>query len=91
MSKSVIVSVNFFNERVNNMNYFKIKAIVLDSSPLDLIIGRSTIKKYGLVRQIPSQFEIIGRVLIIEGEYYNSSDPDLRFCSTGRVRSTTSE
>ena len=68
MSKSVIVSVNFFNERVNNMNYFIIKAIVLDSSPLDLIIGRSTIKKYGLVRQIPSQFEDINAVLITEGK-----------------------
>ena len=49
MSQSVIMSVNFFNERVNNMNNFVIKAIILDSSPLDLIIGRSTIKKYGLV------------------------------------------
>ena len=42
--KSVIISVNFFNERVNKMNTFEIKAIILDSSPLDLIIGRSTIK-----------------------------------------------
>ena len=66
MSKSVIVSVNFLNERVNNMNNFEIKAIILDSSPLDLIIGRSTIKKYGLVRQIPSQFENISKVLITE-------------------------
>ena len=59
MSKSVIVSVNFFNERVNKMNNFEIKAIILDSSPSDLIIGRSNIKKYGLVHQIPSQFEDI--------------------------------
>ena len=66
MSKSVLVSVNFFNERVNNMNNFEIKAIILDSSPLDLVIGRSTIKKYGLVRQIPSQFEDINAVLIRE-------------------------
>ena len=49
MSKSVIVSVNFLNERVNKINNFEIKAIILDSSPLDLIIGPSTIKKYGLV------------------------------------------
>ena len=66
MSKSVIVSVNFFNERVNNMNNFEIKAIILDSSPLDLIIGRSTIKKHGLVCQIPCQFEDISTVLITE-------------------------
>ena len=66
MSKSVIVSVKFFNERVNKINNFEIQAIILDSSPLDLIIGRSTIKKYGLVRQIPSQFEDIDAVLITE-------------------------
>ena len=66
ISKSVIVSVNFFNERVNKIDNFEIKAIILDSSPLDLIIGRSTIKKYGLVRQIPSQFEDINTVLITE-------------------------
>ena len=63
---TVIVSVNFFNEQVNKINNFEIKAIILDSSPLDLIIGRSTIKKYGLVRQIPSQFEDISTVLITE-------------------------
>ena len=68
MSKSVIVSVNFLNERVNNMNNFEIKAIILDSSPLDLIIGRSTIKKYGLVRQIPSQFKNMSKVLITESK-----------------------
>ena len=64
MSESVIVSVSFFNERVNKINNFEIKAIILDSSPLDLIIGRSTIKKYGLVRQIPSQFEDINAMLL---------------------------
>ena len=68
MSKSVIVSVNFFNERVNKINTFEIEAIILDSSPLALIIGRSTIKKYGRVRQIPSQFEDINTVLITEGK-----------------------
>ena len=50
------------------MNTFKIKAIISESSPLDLIIGRSTIKKCGLVRQIPSQFKDISKVLITEGE-----------------------
>ena len=45
MSKSVIVSVNFFNERVNQINNFEIKAIILVSSPLDLIIDHGLIKK----------------------------------------------
>ena len=64
----IIVSVNFFDERVNKINNFEIKVIILESSPLDLIIGRSTIKKYGLVRQIPSQFEDINTVLITDGK-----------------------
>ena len=50
------------------MNTFEIKAIVLDISPLDLIIGRATIKKLGLVHQVPSQFHNIGKVLITEGK-----------------------
>ena len=50
------------------MNTFKIKAIILDSSPLDHIIGRSTLKKYGLVPQIPNQFEDMSKVLVTEGE-----------------------
>ena len=66
MSKSVIISVNYFNERLNNINAFEIKAIILDTSPLDFIIGRATIKKLGLVHQVPSQFLNIGKVLITE-------------------------
>ena len=61
-----MLSVNFFNKRVNKIDNFEIKAIILDSSPLNLIIGRSTIKKYRLVRQIPNQFEDINAVLITE-------------------------
>ena len=48
--------------------YFEIKAIILDTSPLDFIIGRDTIIKLGLVLQVPSQFLNIGKVLITEGE-----------------------
>ena len=39
--KPVIISVNYFNERLNIINTFDIKAIILDTSPLDLIIGRA--------------------------------------------------
>ena len=49
ISKSVIIGVNYSNERLNNINTFEIKAIILDTSPLDLNIGRATIKKLGLV------------------------------------------
>ena len=68
ISKSVIISVNYFNERLNNINSFEIKAIILDTSPLDLIIGRATIKKLGLAHQAPSQFLNIGKVLMTEGK-----------------------
>ena len=57
MSKSVIVSVNFLNERVNKIDNFEIKAIILDSSPLDLIVGRSTQKVWAR----PSDSESIRR------------------------------
>ena len=38
ISKSVIISVNYLNERVNKINTFEIKAIISQTSPLDLII-----------------------------------------------------
>ena len=68
ISKSVIISVNYFNERISNINTFEIKAIILYTSPLDLIIGRATIKKLGLVHQVPSQLHNIGKVLITGGK-----------------------
>ena len=68
ISKSVIISVNYFNERLNNINTFEIKAIILDTPSLDLIIGRATIKKLSLVLQVLSKFYNIGKVLITEGK-----------------------
>ena len=67
-SKSVIISVNYFNERLNKISTFEIKAIILETSPLDLIIGRATIKKLSLVHDVPSQFLNIGKLLITEGK-----------------------
>ena len=66
--KSVIISVNYLNERLNELNTFEIKAIILETSPLDLIIGRATIKKLSLVHQVPSQFLNTGKVLITGGK-----------------------
>ena len=39
--KSVIISVHCFNQRVNKNDTFELKAVILKSSPLDLIIGRT--------------------------------------------------
>ena len=55
---------------MTNINTFEIKTIILDSSPLDLIIGRATIKKFGFVHQVPS----IGKVLITEGKTYEHAN-----------------
>ena len=68
ISKSVMISLHYFNDRLNNIDTFEIKAITLGTSPLDLIIGRATIKKLGLVHQVPSQFLNIGKMLTTEGK-----------------------
>ena len=68
ISKSVIINVHYLNKRLNNINTIEIKAIILETSPLDLIIGRATIKNLSLVHQVPSQFLNIGKVLITEGK-----------------------
>ena len=47
--------VSYFNEFLNNYDVFEINAIILNSSPVDLIIGRQTIIKNDLFRKIPSQ------------------------------------
>ena len=60
ISQSVIVSVNYLNERLNKLSTFERKANILETSPLDLIIGRATIKKLSLVHEVPSQFLNIG-------------------------------
>ena len=63
ISKSVIISVNYLNERLNKISTFEIKAVIVENSPLDLIIGRATIKKLSLVHDVPSQFFNIGKCL----------------------------
>ena len=59
MCTTYLVSVYYLNERENESNASEIKAVILDSPPLDLIIGRPSMKKCGPVLQIPSQFENI--------------------------------
>ena len=53
--KSVIISANYLNERLNKLSTFELKATILETSPLDLIIGRATIKKLSLIHEVPSQ------------------------------------
>ena len=53
---------------MNKLSTFEIKAIILETSPLDLIIGRAIIKNLSLVHEVPSQFLNIGKVLITGGK-----------------------
>ena len=43
---------------LKNVAYFKINAIILESSPIDLSIGRKTIKKFDLFNQVPTQLKV---------------------------------
>ena len=50
--------MSFLNEAINNSDTFDINAIILKDTPIDLIIGRETIKKNQLFRKIPSQLDV---------------------------------
>ena len=51
----------FFDEI--SMKLFYIKALILKSTPVDLIISRNTIKKFNLFDRVPSQLK--GKLLIL--------------------------
>ena len=53
ISSTPALYVFYFNELLKNVAYFKINA----SSPIDLLIGRKTIKKFDLFNQVPSQLK----------------------------------
>ena len=48
ISNTLALYVFYFNELLKNAAYFKINAIILESSPIELLIGRKTIKKFDL-------------------------------------------
>ena len=56
--------VTFFNEIVNKNTSFDIEATILKKTPIDLIIGRNTIKIHNFFDQIPNQLG--GKDLISE-------------------------
>ena len=57
ISNTLALYVFYFNELLKNVAYFRINAIILESSPIDLLIGRKTIKKFDLFNQVPSQLK----------------------------------
>ena len=56
ISNILALYVFYFNELLKNVAYFKINANILES-PIDLLIGRKTIKKFDLFNQGPSQLK----------------------------------
>ena len=57
VSNTIALSVRYFNEILNNYDVFDINAIILENSPIDLLICRDTIIKFGLFTNIPSQLK----------------------------------
>ena len=47
--------VTLFDESSNRYDNFDIKAHILKATPVDLIIGRDSIKKFNLFTKVPSQ------------------------------------
>ena len=54
LSHTLSLTVNFTNELTNKINSFSINAFILSDSPVELIIGITTIKKYNLFGAVPS-------------------------------------
>ena len=51
------MTVKFHNEFLNNNDTFDISVVILTETPIDIIIGRDTIKKYKLFDKIPSRLK----------------------------------
>jgi transposase InsO family protein len=64
ISRSIILSITYFREDINKNDTFEMKAIILSSSPVDLLIGRNTIKLHSLFEKVPSQLMIKNSVQI---------------------------
>ena len=54
----LLLRVTFSDESNNRYDTFDIKAHSLKATPVDLIIGRDSIKKYNLFSKLPSQLGV---------------------------------
>ena len=50
----LLLRVTFFDEGSNKYDTFDIKAHILKATPVDLIIGRDSIKKFNFFTKVPS-------------------------------------
>ena len=60
LNTKVDLGVTFHNELLNNNETFDTSPVILKETPVNIIIGRDTIKKYKLFEKIPSQLSIDG-------------------------------
>ena len=51
LNTKVDLGVTFYNELLNNNDTFDISAVILKETPVDIIIGRETIKKHKLFKR----------------------------------------
>jgi hypothetical protein len=54
VSSYIALLVSYFSETSNKYVTIELKATILNSSPIDLVIGRDSIRKYDLFSEIPS-------------------------------------
>jgi hypothetical protein len=54
---SLLIKISYFNERNLSLEVFETKVFILPKTPIDLIIGRKTIKQQRLTVTAPSNFE----------------------------------
>lgn len=69
--KTVSLTVLFTNEITSKINTFSINAFILKDTPIDLIVGLSTIKKHSLFQAVPS----------LVSTYVRKPEPALHFFS----------
>jgi hypothetical protein len=55
VSSYIALLVSYFSETLHIYVSIELKAIILNSSSIDLVIGRDSIRKYNLFSEIPSQ------------------------------------
>ena len=54
---SLLINICFINEITSLRESFETRVLILQNTPLDLILGRSTIKQQMFSRKTPSHFE----------------------------------
>ena len=57
MNTKIELCVTFFNELLTKYDTFDIAAIILKETPIDIMIGRNTVRRYQLFDKIPSQLK----------------------------------